>query len=126
MFEIGEDKKANYFFSEEKKHKDISIVSKKEIIINQGYTYRVALLDPPIHKENASFSKKKSCTFKCTKINSMVGIGVVFRKKCEDLNYVFSAYSQHGCYFLANNGYVYNESDSNFNSQVKGWTFLVN
>ena len=48
---------------------------------------------------------------------------MVFRKRAEDLNYVFSAYSQHGCYFTANNGYTYNEFDSAFNSQVKNWTF---
>ena len=46
-----------------------------------------------------------------------------YTKKVSDLNYVFSAYSQHGCYFIANNGYTYNESNSQYNSQIKNWTF---
>lgn len=55
----------------------------------------------------------------------MVGIGVVYRKKVETANFLFSAYSQHGCYFIANSGYTYNESNSNFNSQIKNWNYTT-
>ena len=93
--------------------------------IKTGYTYRIALLDPPIHKEGCKSSLKKTCTFRVNKINSMVGVGVVFRNKSESAAYLFSAYSDHGCYFIANNGYTYNEVEPNYNSQVKNWTYLV-
>lgn len=53
----------------------------------------------------------------------MVGVGICYKKKVEDLNYVFSAYSAHGCYLIASNGYTYNEFDKNYNSQIKNWTF---
>ena len=108
IYTIEENKKIKYFFNPDKMHKDIHLVDKNKIMIKQGYTYRIACLDPPIHKKDSNTLKKKSCTFRVTKINSMVGVGVCFRKKAEDLAYTFSAYSQHGCYFIATNGYTYN------------------
>lgn len=56
-------------------------------------------------------------------VGAMVGVGICYKKKVEDLNYVFSAYSAHGCYLIASNGYTYNEFDKNYNSQIKNWTF---
>lgn len=56
----------------------------------------------------------------------MVGIGVVYKKKAEVANYLFSAYSQHGCYFITNSGYTYNESNPNYNSQIKNWSYTTN
>ena len=47
-------------------------------------------------------------TFKIGKVTAVVGLGMCYTKKIADLSYVFSAYSQHGCYFIANNGYTYN------------------
>lgn len=126
IFAMEDGKNIKYFFSEEKKHQDILVIDKYKVQIKQGYTYRIALVDPPIHKEGSKCVKKRSCVFRPTKINSMVGVGVCFRKRAEDLAYVFSAHSQHGCYFLANNGYSYNESDTSFNSQMKNWTYQVN
>lgn len=46
-----------------------------------------------------------------------------YTKKIADLSYIFSAYSQHGCYLIANGGYTYNESNSQYNSQIKNWSF---
>ncbi len=56
----------------------------------------------------------------------MVGVGVIYRKKAETANFLFSAYSQHGCYLSTNSGYTYNESNSAFNSQIKNWSFTTN
>lgn len=75
--------------------------------IKDGYSYRIAILDPPIRKQNGK-TLKKSCTFKIGTIGAMIGVGVCYKKKAENLSYIFSAYSQHGCYFVANNGYTYN------------------
>lgn len=60
------------------------------------------------------------------KVVAMVGLGVVYKSKVETSSYVFSAYSQHGCYFITNSGYTYNESNSGFNSQIKNWSFTSN
>lgn len=56
----------------------------------------------------------------------MVGVGAIYRKKAETANFLFSAYSQHGCYLSTNSGYTYNESNSAFNSQIKNWSFTTN
>ena len=89
-------------------HSDIELISQNKVTIKKGYAYRLACLDPPIHKEGAKLHKKRACTFKATKLSSMVGIGVCFRKKAEDQAYNFSAFSQHGCYLICHNGYTFN------------------
>ena len=50
IFVIDEEKDCKYFFSPDKKHTDIALVDKNKVEIKNGYTYRIALVDPPIHK----------------------------------------------------------------------------
>lgn len=49
LFMIQDGKRTNYQFSQEKKHKDIN-VEKNIAKMKDGYSYRIALLDPPIRK----------------------------------------------------------------------------
>ena len=107
LFTIDEGKKVKYQFSPDKKNKDIILADKFNVKMKDGYSYRVALLEPPIRKENGK-TFKKTVNFKIGKISAIIAVGMCYTKKVSDLNYVFSAYSQHGCYFIANNGYTYN------------------
>lgn len=49
LFMIQDGKRVKYQFSQEKKHKDIH-VDKNVAKMKDGYSYRIALLDPPIRK----------------------------------------------------------------------------
>ena len=75
--------------------------------MTDGYSYRVALIDPPIRKENGK-TFKRTISFKINKVSAMIAVGMCYTNKISALNYAFGAYSQHGCYFIANNGYTYN------------------
>ena len=50
LFTLQEEKKVKYQFNPDKKNKDIMMVDKHHVKMKDGYSYRVALLDPPIRK----------------------------------------------------------------------------
>ena len=50
LFSIDDGKKTKYQFSPDKKNKDIILVDKLNAKMKDGYSYRVALLEPPIRK----------------------------------------------------------------------------
>ena len=125
IFEIDDAKKVRYYFNTEKSHRDIIVADKIKAQLKEGYSYRIGLLDPPIRKEGGKL-KRKTCTIRVCKVTAMVGIGVVYKKKAETANYLFSAYSQHGCFLITNSGYTYNESNPNYNSQIKNWSYTTN
>lgn len=126
IFELDDSRRIKFYFTNDNCHKDFIITDKTKAELKEGYSYRIALLDPPIRKEGGGKLKKKSCTFKISKVTALVGIGVVYKKKVETAKYLFSAYSQHGCYFITNSGYTYNESNPSYNSQIKNWTYTNN
>lgn len=80
LFTIEEEKKIKYQFSSEKMNKDVVLVDKHEVKMKDGYSYRVALLDPPIKKENGK-TFKRSVSFKIGKVAAMIGVGMCYTKK---------------------------------------------
>jgi hypothetical protein len=122
LFTIDYGKRVKYVFSEEQSNKDIILTDGLTAKIQDGYSYRLATVEPPVRKAGGK-TFKKSCTFRVGKVTALVGVGLCYVKKIADMNFIFSAYSQHGCYMIVNSGYTYNESDSQFNSQLKNWTF---
>ena len=61
-------------------HKDIILTDRIKISVNVGYSYRIALLDPPINKVNKK-PTKQSCTFKIGNIAAMIGVGIGYKNK---------------------------------------------
>lgn len=106
-------------------HSEITITDKNKAEIKIGYSYRLALIDPPIRKQKAK-SKKKTCKFKILNCTSLVGVGIVYLEKAKKANFAFSVFAEHGCYLISNSGYVYNEVNPLLNSQLKNWAFLQN
>ena len=79
LFTFESGKHVKYQFSPEKKHNDI-VVDKLNAKLLSGYTYRIALLDPPIRSENAK-TFKKSVSLKIGQVSAVVGVGVCYTKK---------------------------------------------